>query len=663
MIRFKRNQVSDLPEAKRREWLVTNGIGGFGMGTISGTLTRRYHGLLIAALEPPLGRTLLVTKLDETAKYGKEDFPLFNNSWAGGLDESNGLHYLEGFHLEGTTPVWTFSFADARLEKRVWMQHGANTTYIMYTLCHATRPLSINAKALVNYRDYHSTTQSQGWEMKISREKNGLKVLAYDRATAFYLATSRGSFAAQHIWIKKFYLSIEAYRGQGVFDDHLFAGLFSFVLEPGQSICLVASTEIEVELDGSAAYLERRKYEEQLLVQAPILKGQSELIGNGDNDRKAIQQLVLAADQFVVRRRIQDEIDGWSIIAGYPWFGDWGRDTMIAFPGLVLSTGRSALGAQILRTYARFIDRGMLPNRFPDRGTEPEYNTVDATLWYFEAVGEYYRDTRDDNLLRDLYPGLQQIIERHLHGTRYNIRQDPDDGLIYAGRRGVQLTWMDAKVEDWVVTPRIGKPVEINALWYNALCTMAAFTRQLGLDDACYNEMAERTHLGFDRFWSEKDGYCYDVLDGPEGNDDALRPNQLIAVSLTHSPIDERKAKAVVEACADHLATSFGLRSLSPEHPSYKGVYGGDQKKRDSAYHQGTVWGWLIGPFAKAHLRVFRDPEMTRALIMPLLQHLNDHGVGSVSEIFDGDSPHTPRGCPAQAWSVAELLRVCRMIS
>ena len=300
---------------------------------------------------------------------------------------------------------------------------------------------------------------------------------------------------------------------------------------------------------------------------------------------------------------------------------------------------------------------GQLPNRFPDEGQAPEYNTVDATLWYFEAIRAYHEATGDKTLLRDLFPVLQDIVDWHVRGTRYQIHVDPADGLLYAGEPGVQLTWMDAKVDNWVVTPRIGNPVEVNALWYNALRVMAEFARLLGEPPGRYEALAERARAGFARFWNEEARYLYDVLDGPEGNDPALRPNQLLAVSLRHSPLPEERRKCVVDACARHLLTSHGLRSLDPRHPDNMGHHGGDRRTRDAAYHQGTVWGWLIGPFVGAHLRVYHDPALARSFLAPLIQELDAHGVGSLSEIFDGDPPHTPRGCIAQAWTVAEVLR------
>jgi predicted glycogen debranching enzyme len=375
-----------------------------------------------------------------------------------------------------------------------------------------------------------------------------------------------------------------------------------------------------------------------------------------------VEHLVLAGDQFVVRRSLSGEPEGRSVIAGYHWFGDWGRDTMISLPGLALVTGRYEVAARILRIFAHFVDRGMLPNRFPDAGEEPEYNTVDATLWYFEAIRAYLAATGDEALLSKLVPVLQEIIDWHRRGTRYGIRLDPEDGLLYAGQEGVQLTWMDAKVGDWVVTPRIGKPVEINALWYNALRIMVAFARCLGKRAEAYEEMADRTADSFGRFWNWERGYCYDVVDGPDGDDPALRPNQLFAVSLPHSPLTADQQRAVVDVCAWHLLSSHGLRSLAPDDPAYTGHYGGDRRQRDGAYHQGTVWGWLMGPFVRAHLRVHRDPVTARSYLQPLFRHLSGHGLGSISEIFDGDAPFTPRGCIAQAWSVAELLHAWQAI-
>jgi predicted glycogen debranching enzyme len=663
MFDFGREVCGFLPAAEKREWLVTNGIGGFAMGTVAGLPTRRYHGLLVAALKPPLGRTLLLAKLDETVSYDGRDYPLYANRWVDGVnrlvdgvEEPDGYRHLERFHLEGTTPVWTYTFGDGLLEKRLWMEPGANTTYVQYHLRRASAgPVALSINAMANYRDYHATTIAADCPLEATPLPRGLRITRADAGIPYFVLSDRARATAQHEWYEDYFLAIEEYRGQNdVVDDLLYAGLFTARLEAGERLTLVATTDPGAGLDGDAAFQRRQRYEEELLRLAP-------LPGAGSAVEAAVRQLVLAADQFIVRRATAADPDGRTIIAGYPWFSDWGRDTMISLPGLTLATGRPDVAARILRTFARFVDQGMLPNRFPDEGEAPEYNTVDATLWYFEAVRAYHAATGDDGLARELFPILVDIVDWHVRGTRFHIHLDPADGLIYAGEAGVQLTWMDAKVGDWVVTPRCGKPVEINALWYNALRIMAHFARHLsvaGPGRAYYHNLAEQAQQGFQRFWRSPDGPCYDVLDGPDGPDVALRPNQLLAVALPYSPLTAAQQQVVVDLCARRLLTSHGLRTLSADDPHYLGHYGGNQKQRDAAYHQGTVWSWLMGPFVAAHGRVYADADLARSYLRPLLQQLAGHGVGSISEIFDGDPPFTPRGCPAQAWGVAELLRL-----
>ena len=662
LLDFGREVGGNLAVAEKREWLVTNGIGGFASGTIANMLTRRYHGLLMAALQPPLGRTLLLAKLDETAEYdgiyprSGHYYPLFVNRWSNDTEivEPNGNDHINRFHLEGTTPVWTFACGNALLEKRIWMQPGANSTYIQYQLTRATGPMLLQAKAFANYRDYHQTTMINNWQPEIYPVERGIRLRMFDGAVPFYLFSDRAELEPQFEWYEDFLLAQEEYRGQNdIADDHIYAAHMRVVLQPGESVTLLATTERDANLDGHAAYAERQAYEAQLLARVKSLHAVALT--------KPLKQLVLAADQFIVKRPTATDTNGRSIIAGYPWFGDWGRDTMIALPGLTLSTGRPEVAATVLRTFAQFVDQGMLPNRFPDQGEVPEYNTVDATLWYFEAIRQYYDATSDNELVRELYPILADIIAWHIKGTRYNIHMD-NDGLIYAGEEGVQLTWMDAKVDGWVVTPRIGKPVEVNALWYNALCIMVDFATQFGFDTDPYLELVEKVQVGYGRYWNAEMGYCFDVLDCPDDDDDlSLRPNQIFAVSLQYSPLTPEQQRSVVDACSRLLVTAHGLRSLSPQDSAYIGHYGGDQLTRDEAYHQGTVWSWLIGPFVRAHLRVYGDLKQARTYLTPLIQHLTDHGVGSISEIFDGDPPFTPRGCTAQAWSVAEVLRAWQM--
>jgi predicted glycogen debranching enzyme len=643
LIDFGRAICSNLLTAESREWLVTNGIGGYASGTIANLLTRRYHGLLVAALNPPLGRTVLAAKLDETIIYNDHTYHLFTNRWLNGVVDPHGYRHIERFRLEGSIPVWTFSLSDALLEKWIWMQPGANTTYIHYRLLRASAPLEINSKMLVNYRDFHAETKAADLRMDVRRIENGLRVEAVEQTIPFYLFSPNTKIEIKNEWYRGFSLATEQYRGFAGIDDHLNAGDFCQVLYSGDTLTIIISTDSDPNLDGKSALAERQTYETSIAARVPELP----------------VELALAADQFIIRRAApKDGTGGHSIMAGYPWFGDWGRDTMISLPGLTLATGRPEIARSILRTFSRFVDQGMLPNRFPDYGETPEYNTVDATLWYFEAIRAYYAATGDTTLLQELLPILQDIIGWHERGTRYQIHRDPADGLLYAGEPGVQLTWMDAKWGDWVVTPRIGKPVEINALWYNALHSLVSFCEVLNKPANHYGQLADHAKTGFERFWDKETGYCFDVIDTPFGNDSALRPNQLFAVSLHHSPLSAERQKAVVDVCARQLLTSHGLRSLGPNETGYIGVYGGDAQKRDGSYHQGTVWGWLIGPFASAHLKVYANPKTTRTFIEPFFRHLAEHGLGSISEIFDGDPPFTPRGCIAQAWSVAEIIRV-----
>jgi predicted glycogen debranching enzyme len=651
---FGREICGDLDTAEVREWLVTNSIGGYASGTVANLNTRGYHGLLVAALKPPLERTLLLSKLDETAEYDGLLYPLFTNRWSEKKVEPHGYKYIENFYLEGTIPVWRFVFGDAVLEKRIWMQQGANTTYIRYDLARGTQSLKLSIKALVNYRDYHSRTNADSWRMRVDSIERGVRIVAFAGAVPFYLLADRGLALPVHQWYYGFELARERDRGLYYLDDNLHATNFLATIEPGESLTLVASTESSPDLNSKIQLEMRRAYEQKLL--ATWQASHPDKLNAPD----WIEQLILAADQFIVDRPLPNNPNGKTIIAGYHWFSDWGRDTTIALPGLTLATGRPEIARSIIYTFSRYVSQGMLPNRFPDDGaplTDADYNTVDAALWYFEAVRAYHAATGDDELLNQLFPILAEIIDWHCQGTRYNIKLDLNDGLLYAGSEGVQLTWMDAKVGNWVVTPRIGKPVEINALWYNALRSMSKFSQHLGKTHNIYETMAEATFKRFRRFWNASKGYCFDVLDTPDGNDCSLRPNQILAVSLPESPLTPAQQHSVVEICARALLTSHGLRSLDPKETQYQGCYTGNQFQRDRAYHQGTVWGWLLGPFVLAHLRVFNDRVRAKEFLEPLAYHLRTAGVGSISEIFDGDAPMQPKGCIAQAWSVAETLR------
>ena len=650
MIEFGREVAGRLEVAERREWLCANGLGGFASGTVAGLATRRYHALLVAALSPPVGRTVVVSGLDERVEYGGRTYALAANRWADGTIAPDGYRLIERFHLDGTTPVWHYACSDALIEKRVWMEPGANTTYVRYRVVRGGGPVRLGLGALVNHRDYHTTTRGPGWQMQVERVEHGLRVTAFGGARPVLLLATGAQVEPTHDWYQGFRLSAEEARGLDTLDDSLRVGTFTATLEPGRALTCVLSVEVAPGLDGEQAWQRRRAHEaEALLAWRKAEPAAAEAPA-------WIEQLVLAADQFVVSRPLADDPGGRSVIAGYHWFGDWGRDTMIALPGLTLATGRPEIARRILATFSRFVDGGMLPNIFPDGGQDPEYNTVDAALWYVEAVRAYHAATGDDGALRELFPALEQIIRGYETGTRYRIRVDAD-GLVTAGEPGVQLTWMDARVGDRVVTPRIGKPVEINALWYNALIAMASMAGRLGRPTADWKAMAERAAVGFSRFWNDEAGYCHDVIDGPDGHETALRPNQILAVSLPASPLSPARRRRVVDACARHLLISYGLRSLAPGEAGYQPRYRGGPRERDAAYHQGTAWAWLLGPFALAHHRVHGDREAARAFLQPMAQHLTDHGLGSIAEVFEAEAPFRPDGCIAQAWSVAETLR------
>jgi predicted glycogen debranching enzyme len=646
MLKFGRGECNLFESASKREWLVTNGIGGYACGTMAGVLSRHYHGLLIAALNPPLGRTLTLVKLDEVGVYQDRLYRLHTNHWEEGAVTPRGFELLDAFWLEGTIPVWRYSIGDALLEKRIWMEQGVNTTCVQYWLMRSSEPLYFSLSAIGNYRDHHGGMHAEDSKLpNVETVQNGLKVTAnVENAVAYYVLAQHSEIqvTAQREWYRGFYKAIEAERGHDAVEDHVHLGDFEAVLQPGERLTFVITTDPDTELDGDASYQRRRQYEASLM--------------GHENVETVTDQLKLAADQFIVRRG-----EGHTVLAGYPWFSDWGRDTMIALSGLTIAADRPEIAASILRTFAQFVDQGMLPNRFPDEGETPEYNTVDATLWYFEAIRAYFQATQDNALVEELFPILVDIIDWHECGTRYGIRVDPKDGLLHSGEEGVQLTWMDVKIDDWVVTPRTGKAVEINALWYNALCIMADFATLLGESSEEYSATVEQVRVSFQRYWNGTS--LDDVLDTPDGSDGAaLRPNQIFAVSLHHSPLNSAQQQMVVDTCAKHFLTPHGLRSLSQDAPQYIGVYLGDRFQRDSAYHQGTVWSWLIGAFVEAHLRVYQNRTMAKTFLEPLITHLRDYAVGSVSEIFDGDAPFTPRGCFAQAWGVAELLRVWRLV-
>jgi len=674
LVHFGREVCGDLATGLRREWLVTNGLGGYASGTLAGVNTRRYHGLLVAALTPPVERTVLVGGIIEWATYNGQRYPLSTYEYGDGTIDPHGYRHLQSFRLQGALPVWTFALGNALLERRVLMAYGANTTYVMYRLMHGTGELTLDITPLVTYRDFHSLNSGQGWRPGVEALSNGAVIRAWDGARPFQLLADNGRFTPGGDWYWNFRHREETARGLDDRSDLYAAGNFTVTLLPGDNYALVLTTETQVEMNSSIALANEEERQMRLLRRA-----------NAASAHPVVQQLTLAADQFIVERwyssaskAIEDEAENAgqkesvykTVIAGYPWFNDWGRDTMISLPGLTLATGRSEDAAAILSTFAQYVVDGLLPNNFPDHsGVIPGYNTGDATLWYVLAVYAYYQATHDMALVDQLLPVLRDIIDWHRRGTRYHIGIDPADGLLHAGEPGVQLTWMDAKVGDWVVTPRIGKPVEINALWYNVLRILTTFFADRG-DKAAqeYSALADEVHTSFrSRFKGTENNhadqsYLADVVDGPDGDDFTMRPNQIFAVSLPFPLVDGPEAKSVVDAVGRTLLTTYGLRSLSPDNPAYHGDYGGDQARRDGAYHQGPVWTWLMGAYVEAHYRVYRDPGAALTLLQPFEHHLRDAGLGSISEILEGDPPHLPNGCFAQAWGVAEVLRVWRKL-
>ncbi len=634
---------TDFVAASSREWLETNGIGGFASGTISGANTRRYHGLFTPATEPPLGRIRMLSKLEEILIVGDAAYELSANQYPNKI-HPQGFQYLRSFRLD-PFPVWLFEVDGLEVEKKIFMVHGRNTTVCQWQIRKLRkrdpRPVSIEVRPLISFVDYHHLQHVEPTLVAGYETNDGeIEMRPFEDVPPMFFRHNATRVEKTGHWYRDFEYAIERERGFD-FREDLFQP-FTMTFDAGSVASITISTEQSN--DVGPAKLEKGEIRRRLA-----------LLTRSEAKDDLAKHLVLAADQFVVARG-----SGHTIIAGYPWFSDWGRDTMIALHGSTLAANRPDIAREILLEYSNHISDGMLPNRFPDAGGEAEYNTVDATLWYFEAVRAYVAHTRDRAFVRDhLYTKLVDIIASHLRGTRYRIHVDTD-GLLYAGEPGAQLTWMDAKIGDVVITPRIGKAVEVQALWYNALCIMADLAETFAdtEDLARYRAMAHLTKLSFNGvFWNEDDQCLYDVVDNGF-RDDSIRPNQIFAVSLPYSMLDPERSKKVVDRVETDLLTPVGLRSLSPKDKRYVPVYIGSPFERDSGYHQGTVWAWLIGPFVDAFRKVYPDDQGRAAeLLAGFRLHLKEAGIGQISEIFDGEPPHTPRGCPAQAWSVAEVLR------
>ena len=648
-----------------REWLLANGIGGYASASVAGAATRKYHGVLVAALPNPIGRTVMLNHLaDCVVLPGGTRVPLSGEERTGGRLALPALAHLRDFRLEAGLPVWEFAVGDAVLEKRVAMPHRQNTTYVAYRLLGGGDGMRLELRPAVHFRNYeHEVTAPMQPNYRLTL--GDVHEITCDGAPAtlrLHVDGAAAAFTQDPRELVELHYRVEERRGYAHEGRLWSPGYLDVPLAPDATVALVASTEPAETLramSATEAFEAERERRWRLLEAAP------EAARTG-----ATAELVLAADQFVITptgrqrdaaRAAAEGDELRSVIAGYHWFTDWGRDTMISLEGLTLSTGRSRDAGSILRTFAHYVRDGLLPNMFPDGSNEGLYHTADATLWFFHALDRYVAATEDEATLERLLPTMVDIAEQHLRGTRYGIGVDPSDGLLRQGAEGYQLTWMDAKCDDWVVTPRRGKAVEINALWYNALCVLAAWARRLHGAAAArpWETHAERAREAFNRrFWYEAGGYLYDVVDGPDGDSAECRPNQLFAVSLPHAVLDEARWASVLRVVEERLVTPAGLRSLAPGSEHYAPRYFGTLRERDAAYHQGTVWGWLIGPWVDAWRRVHPDDaDGARRWLDGLLAHLGDFGVGSIAEVFDAEAPFTPRGCIAQAWSVAEVLR------
>ena len=649
-----------------QEWLVTNGLGGYASGTVLGPITRRYHGLLIAALPNPLGRYMMLHGLSERFRVRGGAVAFAGPRYSDGSEDGPPLTPVE-FRLECGLPVWVYQFAKCRIEKRIVLAYKQNTVHIAYRYLEGTERVRLGLRPGLHFRSHDAAVDSASersyW---LTARDDRLELTCGSDLPVLRLKTTPVASFAYHPASIAVDYQFERRRGYAWQGSIWSPGYFRTDLEPGSAFVLTASTE-------PWEIIEAMPWEEAF--SSDLSRRRAVMARAADPAGSLLQELVLAADQFLITpvgrqedsaRALAEGQYPQTVIAGYHWFTDWGRDTMISLEGLALTVGRTQEAGWILRTFANYVCDGLIPNLFPEGERQGLYHTADASLWYVHAVSRYLDLSGDRQVLRTVLPKLREIADAHLAGTRFGIHVDPKDGLLAQGQEGYQLTWMDAKVGDWVVTPRRGKAVEINALWYNALCLIAKWMEEENVPAAArYREAARQARESFNRrFWNPQREYLFDVVDGQSGggepgDDPSCRPNQLFAISLENPVLDRERWKAVVDAATKHLLTPVGLRSLAPGEPEYKPRYDGDLRSRDAAYHQGSVWGWLIGPYVDALAKVY--PERCRPeLLDGFAAHLDDACIGSISEIFDAEAPHTPRGCVAQAWSVAEVLR-CRV--
>src|ERR1700682_5628485 len=648
----------DLEPAVHRECLVTNGLGGYASGTVAGVNTRRYHGLLVAALNPPVQRMVLVAALEEWIRsdHGDMQGSLAPGYW-GGTVFPQGYRQLEGVELDGMLPVFRWTIDGRTIEKRIWMEQGVSRTVVTYRLVRVS-PITLQLRPLFAHRDYHQQRHGQG-AFELSETAEGWIIDAAGVSSHFGVR-SAATVCSRPDWYWRVLHRAERERGLDDEEDLFTPGTVEVALDGQNEVVVLAGTDPAPHgWDLTASWHAARQ--------------RQAVLTDPSSEHPLAAQLVVAGEQFRVARiaisppPLAGEGQGGgqrTIIAGYHWFADWGRDTMISLPALAMRPGSLWEARAVLDTYIRYLDHGLIPNRFPDGGEAPEYDTIDATLWLFQAVAAYLRASGDWRFIADRLEALEGVIDWHVGGTRHNIGMDHRDGLLAGGEGGFARPWMDARVGDWAVTPRRGKPIEINALWYNALRLTADWCERAMRPAGGYRQMAAQAHESAQaRFWYRDGGYCYDVVDTAEGEGPRLRAQHVIALALVYPLIEGDRARAALDVVTSRLLTPYGLRTLSPDDPRYQAAYQGDQRARDATYHMGMAWPWLMGPYLDAHLRLKRDPQLVGRLLEPFLAHLHDAGLGTISEIFEPEPPSRPVGCIAQAWSVAEILRHARALS
>lgn len=670
---------ADDVESRRREWLLTNGRGGYACGSVANVLDRRYHAVLAAAIAPPDTRIQVLAKFDERlVEFWTEeraqpadgdpsaaDCDLSSDVWSeGGLTGFGHRHLIRCRVHEGSVEH-TWLVGRTRLTRRMVMPHGHDAIVTEYRLHASDRPIDLAVKAIGSNRLADLLDPGATWTPIVEHAAEDVLrlILPGDANGRPELPTTirvRGgglgrTAPAEFPWYRGYRLETEARRGYDEIDDHLRLAEVRATLEVGDVLRVEVAAGDSVGTD----FRDRDPFAEEAARIQDLLRA-----AEAEDAKPLRRHLVVAADRFVVTRPVSEPgtsepRNGTSIIAGYPWFADWGRDTMIALPGLCLSTGRVGVAREILATFARFQDRGLLPNRFPGMGSDPEYNTADAALLFIEAVGRTWRavdSEESDAFLRSMLPTIDAILEAPIEGTLHGIRIDPEDGLLNQGEEGLQLTWMDARIDGKVVTPREGKAVELNGLLHSGLVWRSTFGAHFDEDDRDAAARADRIRASFDKFWMPDHGYLADVVDGPHGFDGSLRPNQLIATGCAHPPVEIDRARSALEICERELLTPVGLRTLAPGDPRYQGAYAGDQAERDAAYHMGTSWPWLLGPYLRTHLRVHGDHRAIERVLSGFVQELSRRCLDGIAEVHDGDEPNAPGGCLSQAWSVGEIL-------